>query len=166
MPSPIPSPYINGAYYDFTVLKFWVNNVRYFDLQDIDYKNTGTIGKVRGTGPYVRGRTRGIVDSEGSFTMYLNSWDAFIQALLLKAPGKGYMEIPFGISVSYGNDLSDMRTDQIIGARIKGDDYSHKEGADALVVKADLDILQVLPNGVAALSDAPFGIQGVTAVPG
>src|ERR1700735_1975597 len=127
MPPPvIQNPYVNGYYYDFTVLKFRVGPVRYFGLQDIDYKNTGTFGKVRGTGPYVRGRSRGIVDSEGSFSMYLNEWDAFVAALQLLGPGAGYMEIPFGISISYGNTALDMRTDEIIGARIKGDDYSHK----------------------------------------
>lgn len=162
-PAVIENPYINGNYFDFTVLKFRMNTVRYFGLQDIDYKNTGTFGKVRGTGPYIRGRTRGIVDAEGSFTMYLNEWDAFIAALLLTAPGKGYMEIPFGLSVSYGDTPLDMRTDNIIGARIKGDDYSHKEGSDALVVKVDLDILQIRPNEADAMSDAPFGIQGALA---
>jgi hypothetical protein len=166
MPPPlIENPYVNGVYYDFTVLKFRMRGTRYFGLQDINYKNSGTFGKVRGTGPYVRGRTSGIVDSEGGFTMYLNEWDAFIEAL--KKLGKdlgmenaGYMQVPFGLSCSYGNDPDDMRTDDIIGARIKGDDYSHKEGADALVVKVDLDILQVRPGGNAAMGDAPYGEQG------
>lgn len=161
MPPPvIQNPYINGNYYDFTILKFRMGAVRYFSLQDVNYKNKGTVGKVRGTGPYVRGRTRGIVDADGGFTMYLNEWDAFIAALLLTAPGKGYMEIPFGLSISYGEGPLDMRTDDIIGAKIIGDDYSHKEGADALVVKVDLDILQVRPNGIPAMSGAPFGIGG------
>jgi len=162
MPPPvIENPYINGNYYDFTVLKFRMNTVRYFALSDVNYKNTGTFGKVRGTGPYIRGRTRGIVDSEGGFTMYLNEWDSFIMALKLLAPTKGYMEIPFGLSVSYGSTPLDMRTDNLIGCRIKGDDYSHKEGSDALTVKVDLDILQVRPGDLDAMSDAPFGIQGV-----
>lgn len=161
MPPTVENPYVNGFYYDHTVLKFRVGGVRYFALQDITYSNSGTFGKVRGTGPFIRGRTRGIVDSEGSFTLYLNEWDAFLAALMLTAPGKGYMEIPFGVSVSYGQSLSDMRTDNIIGARIKKDEISSKEGSDAVVVKADLDILQVRPGNVDAMGNAPFGVQGV-----
>jgi hypothetical protein len=170
-PPVIQNPYVNGSYYDFTVMKFRVGPTRYFGIQDIDYKNTGTFGKARGTGPYVRGRGRGIVDSDGSFTMYLGEWDTFIQALLLQGAAlgminPGYMEVPFGISISYGKSALDMRTDEIVGARIKSDDYSHKEGSDLLVVKAELDILQVIINGVQAMSDAPFGVGSLVGAGG
>jgi hypothetical protein len=153
---PAQNPYINGNYYDFTTVQFLVGATRYFGIQDLNYKNTATFGKIRGASPYVRGRTRGIVDADGGFTMFLNEWDPFREALVNTSPGRGYMEIPFGISVSYGSTAQDMRTDTIIGARIKSDDYSNKEGSDALVVKVELDILQLVINGHQAMADSPF----------
>lgn len=170
-PIPIPPPYVNGNFYDFSVLKFWMNSVRYFNLMDIDYKNTGTFGKVRGTGSYIRGRTAGTVDTEGSFTMYLNEWDAFVAALMALGATQGmvdygYMDVSFGISCSYGKTANAMRTDDLIGCRIKGDDYSHKEGPDALVVKVDLDILQLNPNGAQPMGGSPFGVVSALSAAG
>jgi hypothetical protein len=152
----IELPYINGVRHDFTVLACLIGVKRYYEIQDLAYSDTLAPGKVRGTGPAIRGRTRGIYDAEGSMTLYKSEFDIMAIDLQALDPTSGIGEIPFIVTAAYGKNPLTLTEDSLFGCRIKKIDNSHKEGSDALVVKLDLDILRIDHNGLQLVNDFPF----------
>lgn len=123
-------------------------------IREISYKPTLKGAKVRGAGAVPLGRTRGIADHEGSFTMLKEEADAFLFSL-----GYGYGEIPFDIFVAYRIDdgtpadlPGQMHQDAILGARIEEVDQSYAQGSDGLLVKFSLSVMDVLLNGLSITS--------------
>jgi hypothetical protein len=144
MAAPIAVPYVNGVRHDFTRIQIYCDRLRYFEIMDISYSSSQDGGKVRGAGSSVRGRTAGLVDHDGGMTLYRTEFENFAAALQLKDPTEGLATIPFTIKVNFGKLAGLMTTDTLVGCRIKKIDQSHKEGSDALVVKLDLNPIDVL----------------------
>lgn len=158
MPS-LTAPFINGMRYDFSSIKFMIGGTRYYEVQDISYKDTLAPGSVRGAGAVRRGRTRGVYDAEGSLTLYKQEWENLATDLVALSVGQlGFGEQDFKILCIYSEGISNpaIITDILEGVRIKSPDNSHKEGGDALVVKLDLDIMRIFHNGKTLVSAFPF----------
>jgi hypothetical protein len=141
---------INGHAWDYSSIKFRVNGVRVFEVQDINYKQSLKPGFVRGTGARKRGRTRGSYDSDGGFTMYKAQYQSLIQ-VLSKGGTLPYMEIDFDIQVSYGELFGPVLTDELLECRITDDEDSPSEGEAPVVVKVTLDIIEVKRQGLSAV---------------
>jgi hypothetical protein len=143
------TPLINGFKYGWASLELGVQGARFLDFTEINYSVKGEIGKVRGQGIRVIGRTRGEADYEGSFSML----KAQFERLKTGLGGHGFMLQTFPITVNYRETEGEGApiTDSLLGARITSIDNSHKQGTEALVVKCDLHIMRVYLNG-----DDPF----------
>jgi hypothetical protein len=161
MASLIQPPIINGHRHDFTSIQFHVGPIRLFELKELNYKHRLTPGMVRGTGSPVLGRTRGIYDADGSFTMYKSEYQNLIEALIAEGAAQdlGYMEVPFDIFAIYSERGSTTIKDVCAGCRITDDEDGHSEGSDALVVRATLNIMRLIRAGrVPVTGISPTGI--------
>lgn len=150
-----PTPLINGNRFSFSSIDFRVGVSRIVDVKDIAYKSTLEPGEVYGTGSIKQGRTRGMQKCEGSVTIYREAWGLLLpqlaaltvatSALNPLAPTQaGFQEVAFDIIVSYAEvPASQVQKDVLKGCRIKTVDVSQSESNDPLVVKLELDIMQI-----------------------
>lgn len=150
---------INGVIYQFSNVEIVLNGKPYQGITEISYSDTLEPGVLRGTSPFMRGRTLGQYEAEGSFTMAKQDFE--ILKPVLKALGRGgFGEAVFLISVSYRAAGLPLINDTIEGCRIKHTENSHSSGnTDALVTKCDLSVFRIGWNGDYAV--APDSLGGV-----
>lgn len=152
MPSPGTGKKINGLVYDYSSIEITINGLPYQGITEINYSDTMEPGILRGTGPLMRGRSRGLYEAESSFTIAKEDFDAVKRALVAMGLG-GFMEAVFLITVSYKEATGNMITDEIEGCRIKHNENSHSAGnADALMHKVDLSVFRIKWNGAYGVS--------------
>jgi hypothetical protein len=147
----IPYPLINGLRYDFSSVEITAGARLFNGVKSIKFSQTLEPGKVRGNRSQVIGRTRGPLDADGSLELYRLEFQDLIATLALLRPGVGYMEAPFDITVSYAEVGQPVVMDVLQGCRIKKHENNAQEGGDALTVSCELDIMMVLPGGVAPI---------------
>lgn len=139
-------PLIQGARHEWSSVSIKIAGDLYIGVKSIKYSDTLKPSKVRGTHPKAIGRTRGQYDAEASIELY--TWEA---RQIRKKLGPGYKEIPFDIVVAYVEDGADTITDTIVGARITKDEGGGQDGPDGLSVPWDLDVMDILWDGVSSL---------------
>lgn len=152
---------INGKVYDISSIEVSIGVIPYEGITEITYSDTLEPGVLRGTSAYIRGRSRGMYEAEGSFTIYKEDFEKIKQALVSLGQG-GFMETAFQITVSYRELLGSNIpiTDTIEGVRIKHTENSHSAGnADALMTKVDLSVFRIGWNGV-------YGVQDIGSIGG
>jgi len=140
------SPFINGNRFGWASISLGLDGNDFTDFTAISYTASQEVGKVRGKGHRKRGRTKGESDSEGSFTLLKAEADLLIQAL-----GPGFMtgKRDFPITVSYSETgESQVITDELIDCRVTSIENSREPGTDAAAVTFNIDIGQVILNGV------------------
>lgn len=148
---------INGKVYDYSSITMTINGQPYQGVTEISYSDTLEPGVLRGTTALMRGRTRGMYEAEGSFTIYKEDFEPVKQALIALGLG-GFGEAEFLITVSYAEVGSALITDTIEGCRIKHQENSHSAGnSDALTTKVDLSVFRIGWNGVYAVQDGVGG---------
>lgn len=143
MATTLEYPTVNGVTYEYSSLEINLapqsgGSAIYVGVKDISYKLDLKPTKVYGTSAQPLSRTRGSLDLSGAITLYKSEADAFIAQL-----GDGYLEAVFDIVVNYNEAGKDIITDRVTGCRITSPDNSHSQGADALVVKFDLDVMMI-----------------------
>lgn len=145
-------PLINGNRMDFSSVDIIVAASRMRGIKSIDYSQSLTPGKVRGTGAQKLGRTRGEHDADASLEIYMEEFGDLVQ--LLGAGGiVGYMEANFDVIVTYAEfPSSPVQTVNIHGARMIKHEQQAQQGSDPLTMKLSLDVMYVLINGVPPLS--------------
>lgn len=145
---------IRGYVYDYSSIEISVEGKRNFcTVSEINYNWSREIGVMRGNGsPMKRGRTRGEFDFEASLSM--TKADAREFQLMLAALGFGsFGEAIFDIFVTYASlDQSKPITDSLIGCTLKGGDNSHSRSPDALMVKYDLDLMNIKYDGLSPVA--------------
>ena len=149
--APIPYPLVNGNRYDFSSVEIAVGARLFNGVKSIKYSQTLEPGKVRGNRSQVIGRTRGPLDSDGSIELYRLEFQDLITTLAALRPGLGFMEASFDILVTYAEPGQPVVQDLLQGCRIKKHENNGQEGGDAITTACDLDILMVLPGGVAPI---------------
>lgn len=152
MPTPLPTPVINGAIPAWANVEFKFNGSIYTMVKSVNYTNAveGTI--VHGTGAEALGETDGVETAEGSVEFYTEEFYRLITDL-----GDGYQQVRFlGIVSLASGATGKTYTDRLIGCRIKKDDSSRSQGSDADVVKCDLALLKVLRNGLSATKNSIY----------
>jgi hypothetical protein len=149
--APVPYPLINGLRYDFSSVEITAGARLFNGVKSIKFSQTLEPGKVRGNRSQVLGRTRGPLDSDGSLELYRLEFQDLISVLATLRPGVGFMEAAFDITVTYSEAGTPVIQDVLQGCRIKKHENSGQEGGDALTVACDLDIMMVLPGGVAPI---------------
>lgn len=135
-------PLINGHRYSFSSIEATFNGKKYIGFSAINFDEELEPGEVRGASAELLGRTRGDYKTSGSYEMYLQEDEVFIEAL-----GDGYGEVSFNITVMYAEDNSPVIQKTLIGCRIKKGSHGHTKGTDGLSVKRDLSIVRIKSKG-------------------
>lgn len=147
----IQYPLINGIRYDFSSVEIAVGARLFNGVKSLKYSQTLKPGKVRGNRAQVIGRTRGILDADGGLELYRLEFQDLIAVLAQLRPGVGFMEAVFDITATYSEAGQPVTQDVLQGCRITKHDHDGKEGEEASTVNMDLDIMLVLPGGVAPI---------------
>jgi len=145
---PVPYPKINGVAYDFSSIEFVVNGVAYTGITELNYNHTLEPGILRGTRSIKLARSRGEYNAEGTFSMYIEEYQAFREAL-----GFAYMQTQFQAVAMYSEIGSTIVTDTLMGCRITNADMSNSAGSDPLVKQVSIDIMQILEDGQSPVDD-------------
>ena len=162
MPAISSGRIINGNAYDFSSITITIANIPYQGVTEISYNESLEPGELRGTGAYMRARTRGEYKAESSFSMGKADFEPLLQALR-KTPTGGYAEKPFLITVVYAEAGSPTITDMIEGCRITKIEDSHGGKSDALVVKVDLNVFRICRNGSYMVAENVAAAAGLVA---
>jgi hypothetical protein len=151
------SQLINGHAWDFSSVTIRVNAPTPIILTlvaSLNYEQSRTPGVLRGTSAKKLGRSRGQYDASGSMSIYREEFNILVQALAALPPvGQGFMEKAFEITVSYGEMTSAPSTDELQGVCIIRTNNQNQQGGDPLFVDVDLDIMDILLDGVPAVID-------------
>jgi hypothetical protein len=145
---PVSYPTVNGYRYSWASIVATIASgtvtQQLVGLKAISYSNSVARSEVRGEGRQRLGFTAGNVGSDCSFTILKEEWFNFIFALDQLGP---YLDQPFDLAVSYSEGAI-VKTDTIVGCKIKKDAHDHSQGTDGLEVKVDLDITYILLDGI------------------
>lgn len=153
VPRLIASPFINGNRYDFTSVGIQVNGVALLgqEITSVDYKHGLKPASIYGTSPRKLGRSRGVYEADASLEITKESY-AILVAALSQDPTRGYMEMPFLVTVMYADVGQPTQQDDLVGCRIVEDSDAHKTGSEGLTVRVTLDVIKILRNGMDALA--------------
>lgn len=146
MSTPVQYPLINGARKDFSSISLFAAGRQFVGFTAINYSDALRPGSVFGGSAQRIGRTRGQREITASITMYRAEWNDLRAAL-----GPGYMEVPFDVTVSYGDDGLPTERDQLLGCRIVSESNNNAAGSEALTVDLELDVMDMLHNGLSPL---------------
>jgi hypothetical protein len=145
---------IRGHVYDFSSVEVKVDGKTLFcTFQEVNYNWSRDIGVLRGNGSAMKkARTRGEFNFEGSIT--LPKADAMeFQKLLAGLGLGGFGEAVFLLNVTYSDALQPKpHVDTLIGCTLTGGDDSHGRSPDPLVVQYNLDIMNILYDGISPAS--------------
>lgn len=143
-------PLINGNYFAFPDIELRFDGLLFAGVKAINYDDSLSRAKVRGTASVPLGLTKGRYEAKGDIEFYLDAANLLITTL-----GPGWRQVPGAISVTYGPNLGmnlPLVTD-IIPAVYLGDlTASNSEGDDPLTRKFTLHIPgQILWNGLPSI---------------
>lgn len=152
-------PLINGNTYSHTSLTITISDVPYTlsGVKEISYKWKSDPGKVFGTSIKKLARTAGNMECDGSITLFKEEADQVRRQLAAISNGIGYGYVGFNISVCMQEAALPFTEDQIVGARITGEEIQSSAGNEASTVKWDLDIMDLVIDGVSASTEYTAG---------
>lgn len=141
---PVSYPQINGFRLSFASIEATFNGSKILGFRSLSYNDGLEIGKVFGAASQKLGTTAGKNDPTGSFEMYMEEG-----SLLLATLGDGYGKKQFSIVATFAESpvSPPIRVD-LLGCRITAVNESHSEGTDALIYSFDIDIMQIVRNGL------------------
>lgn len=139
----MPYPNVNGFEYSFASIELQVNGRRYYGVTSINYDDSLTPGRVKGTSSIPLGSTAG--EWDGTASMEMNRRDA---QELIDDLGDGFGRVIFSIVVQYADDGAEVITDQLPAVRISKATHSNSQGSDASKISFDLFVMRpILRNG-------------------
>lgn len=144
----IEYPTINGQRYDFSSIEANAGGMIHKGYEEISYSHKMEPGEARGTHQVALGDTPGEYSAEGSLTMLKTEYQEWIERL-----GRGYMRKRFNMTVSYGDDGSEIIVDELLRCRIKSSENQHQKGNEPLKVKVSLWIGYLREGGVDPVPD-------------
>lgn len=153
---------INGIRYDFTTLTLTGSNAPAFGganfafpkgiIQAIDFDAEQDPGIVQGNQIAIVGRTNGYGIGSGSIELLVSEFDDW--ASIVTAGGSTpLMSVFFDLRVAYAVNQIDVRTDTLMGIKIKKVGSANKKGNDAITVTCDLSIAMIYKNGIPLFGD-------------
>lgn len=146
-------PLINSNRYAFASIEAMVEGMPYRGVKSVRYKDAVERSKVWGGGSRPLGRTRGKYDPDGSIELFKEEATTLRSALAALGSG-GWMEAVFTVVVSYAELGQPVVTDRLFGCMVTDVEDNHAQGADGLTETWTLSILEIVRNGVPALSPA------------
>lgn len=147
------SPLINGQYFSYADITFRVNGLMFAGCKAINYSDSLSRAKVRGTARVPLGLTAGRYEAKGDVEMYLDTFNTMI--LAAGGPVGGWRQIPIAASVTYGPNLGmniPLVNDVIPGFYLGDLEMSNSESDDPLTRKFSMIIPgQILWAGVPSI---------------
>ena len=142
---------VNRNVYDHSSVEIALNGVLYDGISEISWSQTLQPGIQRGTSAMKHGRSRGEYNAEGSFTVYVEQMKQIRQALAGLGLG-GYGEAVFDITVTMFEVGGIPSVAELRGCRITSDEFSSGTGGDVAMQTVQIDIMQVIVDGVSMVS--------------
>lgn len=142
------APVVNGFADDFNSVIIKIGPRRYLGFKSLNFADELKPGIVRGTSPMKRGRTVGTVENTASGEMYLREFNELISALVATNPTLGYGMIEFNINVAYAPPGQKVIQVELRQCRITKASDDGSEGEAALTTKIDLDVMEIVRNGI------------------
>lgn len=133
---------INSKAYSFTSISLMANGVNYSGISEVNYSDTVSRTKIKGTGVLPIGRTEGDYEAEGSITFYKSEYDRFARN------NPNIFDVTFDVSITYSNGTDVPVTDVLRACKIESLENSNSEGSDATTVSATLNLMWIERNGV------------------
>jgi hypothetical protein len=146
----IQFPLVNGVRKDFSSITLNIAGRQFVGFTAINYTDSLRPGSVFGNSAQRLGRTRGQREISASLTMFRTEWKQLRELLLLSAAG--YMEAIFDITVSYGDVGEELETDKLLSCRVTSEANNNAVGGEALTVDIELDVMDMLHNGLSPLT--------------
>jgi hypothetical protein len=153
---------VNGHAMDFASIEVNINGgIKFNTFQEINYGFEAEFGKLRGNGSaLVLGRTRGEYDFTGNMVLYKEDAMTLIGALAALGMG-GFSEAQFDMIVTYSErGMSKPIVDTLRGIRLASGSNDHSRSADPLFMGFDLDMIDILYNGVSPVAPSAGGGLG------
>jgi len=152
MPLSLPSyPLINGVRPDWSSIQFSPqlpdgSKSIIVGIKSLNYKVEQDPSDVMGTSPLPIAQTRGTAKFSGDVEMYLAEFHALTSAI-----GDNFGSTLITITVAYSEGDFTV-TDSLIGCRLISPEASQSQGSDPLTRKFSLKMLNILWNGVQAIT--------------
>lgn len=175
LPTALSYPLVNGGMTDFADISvnFGVGPliaVPFTGISSLEYGYSMNGSEVHGMARSPLGKTLGTVSFSGGMTMYKDSYDPLIVALLVKAaaggvqppPGGapqlpttagGYAQVFFNLQVTYSFVQGVITFATLYGCTLKSARNNHHTGGGALEISIDLAPVYITENTTAPTSD-------------
>ncbi len=148
---------VNGRYLSFASAEAKLDGQVHSGIKALNYKQSLKSKKVKGRGPYPKGRTKGDYEAEGSIEM-LKEWARAFR-LALAAKNKSYGLVEFDVLVYFSESPTDPTHEvKLVGCRIEDEDEGHAQGSDELVEKIALSVMWIEKDGLRMLSPEDAGL--------
>jgi len=146
-------PQILGDYYSYQDIELNANGLQFAGVKNINYKDSLSRVKVRGTAVQPLGLSVGRYEATGDLEMYLDA-----SQLLITSLGPNWRRTPIFITIVYGPKVGlslPLIVDEIPGCFIGDFEASNAEGDDPLTRRATLHIPgQILWGGIPSIIEA------------
>jgi hypothetical protein len=141
---PLTYPLINGIRYSWASIEMQANGLIIPGVRSINYSDTLTPGKPRGTSSVWLGHTLGQYEADADMEVFREEHEVY----KLSLGGIGFMERPHIIVVNYFEPTRGVLAD-VLNVRIMGNQIANSDSSDATVIKHTLSVLSpILWNGV------------------
>jgi hypothetical protein len=147
-------PTINGSAVSFAELFFSVAGPPVKGVKAINWSRSIERGKVYGTSRRKLSMTSGQADYEADFELYEADWFDLMPQLAQLGKG-GVADAIFSVSLSYvmaDDEGLKVHTAALKGCRVKKEGQSHSQGTEPLSVKIDLDVMEIVVDGISWIS--------------
>ncbi len=134
---------INGVHWSWQSVEVSANGLVLPGVKSVNYKDSLTPGKVRGTSPIWIGYTDGQYEADGDIEVFRIQHEAFKSAL----GGPGFMQRRMVLTITMFHPELGTVIDTVI-CRVMGNEVGLSDSPDAATVKHPLSVLEpILWNG-------------------
>jgi len=136
-------PDVQGRAHEHSSAEIQLNGRIFTAISAVDWDESLTPVKGRGTRPEPLYRTLGEYDCEASITMPLKEYAEFIAFL-----GDGYGGVSFNVVITYSDEGVDPTTVKFIGARVENPSGGSETGGDPVMIEIGLNVMRIEMNGL------------------
>jgi hypothetical protein len=113
------------------------------DFKAIEWDDSLVPGKVRGTGPFIIGRTVGEYDANASISMYYSKAIIFMETLAMVKSQIGL--VPFDLPVSWSplDGIGDVYSIRMVGCKLTKREVKIGPGSDAMAITMPLSVIRI-----------------------
>jgi hypothetical protein len=128
----------------------------------LSHKVTAKKNPVRDSQGNIRGFTIGMKETEGQLSLLQSEWvltrRLILQALPTLPSGlqAGILTVQFNLNITYGNSLSNLFSDQLLGVMFDADAFDSKDDQNAITKDVPLFITDMILDGKSPIYYRPY----------